>query len=241
MNWKYTTAPPHTVATRDDWLKQREALLVRERELTHARDAIAEARRNLPWVKVEQAYVFDTPQGERTLSDLFEGRSQLAVYHFMLASDAQNPCGGCSFIADHVDAARQHFEHADLSFVAISRANLDKIEQVRRRMGWTFPWASSHRNEFNYDFGVSFDGRPRQTYNYEPTDMRGDAHGTSIFAKDDSGDVFHTYSTYARGDEAVVGAFHWLDLTPKGRNETGTMSWLKRHDEYEKPSTRRSA
>lgn len=241
MSWKYKSAPPHKVATREEWLNQRKALLAKERELTHQRDAVAAARRELPWVRVDTSYVFDGPQGERTLADLFDGRSQLAVYHFMLGPEAENPCGGCSFIADHVDAARQHFEHADLSFVAISRAKIEKIEQVRRRMGWTFPWLSSNRSDFNYDFGVSFDGRSGQTYNFEPTDMRGDAHGTSIFAKDDAGDIFHTYSTYARGDESMIGAFSWLDLVPKGRNESSTMSWLKLHDKYETASSRRSA
>lgn len=241
MTWKFTSAPPHTVATREDWLKKRELLLARERELTHQRDALAAARRALPWVRVEKDYVFDSPHGTRTLADLFDGRSQLAVYHFMLGPDSVNPCGGCSFIADHVDSARQHFEQADLSFVAISRAKVDKIEQVRQRMGWTFPWVSSHGNEFNYDYGVSFDGRPGQTYNYVPTGMKGDAHGTSIFAKDDAGAIFHTYSTFARGDEPFIGAFHWLDLTPKGRNEASTMSWVELHDKYAPSPSRRSA
>lgn len=232
MTVKYTSAPPHTVSSRDDWLAKRKELLRKEKELTHRRDELAAERRALPWVKLDKTYVFETPAGDRTLSDLFGNRSQLAVYHFMLPPDKDHICGGCSFIADHIDSARQHFEHADLSFVAISRAKLSRIEQVRQRMGWTFPWVSSHGTDFNYDFGVSFDGREGQTYNFEPTDYRGENHGTSIFAKDDKGTVFHTYSTYARGDEHALGAFAWLDMTPKGRNETSTMSWVRLHDEY---------
>ncbi len=232
MTVKFTSAPPHRVASHKEWLEARTALLAKERALTHRLDDIAAERRALPWVKVEKSYVFDSPTGPRTLSDLFDGRGQLAVYHFMLGPDATQPCSGCSFIADHIDGARQHFEQADLSFSAVSRAPIDRIEAVRRRMGWTFPWVSSGRNDFNVDFGVALDGRAGETYNFAPTDATGEQHGTSIFAKDDNGDVFHTYSTYARGDEAMLGAFKMLDLTPKGRNEAGTMSWVRRHDEY---------
>lgn len=240
MTLKYPTAPPHRVASRDEWLAERKALLVKERELTHRSDEIAAERRALPWVKIDKSYVFNTPDGDRTLPELFNGRGQLAVYHFMLPPDSDHICGGCSFIADHIDSARQHFEHADLSFVAISRAKLSRIEEVRRRMGWTFPWVSSHANDFNYDFNVSFDGRAGQTYNFAPTSYRGENHGTSIFAKDDSGTVFHTYSVYARGDERALGAFAWLDLTPKGRNETSTMSWVELHDEYDRREPQRA-
>jgi len=206
--------------------------------MTHALDALRAERRQLPWVKVETPYVFQGPQGACTLADLFGGRSQLAVYHFMLAPDSDHLCKGCSFIADHIDAARQHFEQADLAFVAISRAPLQRIEQVRRRMGWTFPWVSAHGTTFNYDYGVSFTPEDmaagRAIYNYGTTIRNSeDMHGASIFAKDERGDVFHTYSTYHRGDEMVIGAFMWLDLAPKGRNEAaGTMSWVKLHDEY---------
>jgi predicted dithiol-disulfide oxidoreductase (DUF899 family) len=156
----------------------------------------------------------------------------------MLAPGSDHVCNGCSFIADHIDAARQHFEHADLAFAAISRAPIGEIEQVRRRMGWTFPWVSSHGNDFNYDYGVSFRkediAQGRAIYNYgTPIRQSEDMHGTSIFARDESGGIFHTYSTYHRGDELLIGAFNWMDLTPKGRNEDGTMSWVKLHDEYE--------
>ncbi|WP_119421167.1 DUF899 domain-containing protein [Desertibaculum subflavum] len=230
----------HTIATREEWLAARKALLAKERAMTHELDALRAERRRLPWVKVEKPYTFIGPQGRCTLADLFGGKSQLAVYHYMLAPDSDHICKGCSFIADHVDAARQHFEQADLAFAAISRAPLDRIEQVRQRMGWSFPWLSSHGTDFNYDFGVSFRKEDiaagRALYNYgTPIKQSEDMHGTSIFAKDERGDVFHTYSTYHRGDEVLMGAFAWLDLTPKGRNEgEGVMSWLKLHDEYDR-------
>ena len=230
---------PRPAVSRDEWLKAREALLAREKELTHLRDEVSAARRELPWVKVEKNYVFDAPDGKVTLSDLFGGRSQLAVYHFMLTPGKDHICPGCSFIADHIDGARQHFEQADLSFAAVSRAPLSQIVPVKKRMGWQFSWLSSNGNDFNYDFGVSF--TPDQfengtaTYNYRKlgSERFSDAHGTSIFVKNDKGEVFHTYSMFARGDEVLLGAFSWLDLTPKGRNEDTTMSWLHLHDEYE--------
>jgi len=217
----------HKIAMREEWLAARKKLLAKERAMTHELDALRAERRQLPWVRVEKSYMFDGPQGKCTLGDLFRGRSQLAVYHFMLAPGS-----------DHIDAARQHFEHADLAFAAISRAPLERIEQVRRRLGWSFPWVSSHGTDFNYDYGVSFKKEDiaagRALYNYgTPIKNSEDMHGTSIFAKDESGDVFHTYSTYHRGDELLMGAFNWLDLAPKGRNEAGrTMSWVKLHDTY---------
>lgn len=226
------------VVARDKWLHARKALLARERELKHLHDAVARERRALPWVAVEKDYVFDTEQGPKRLAELFDGRSQLFVYHFMLTPGSDHLCPGCSFIADHVDAARQHFEHADLSFVAISRAPLSQILPAKKRMGWSFDWASSNGSDFNYDYGVSF--TPEQIaagaplYNYGTTPgLEEDIHGSSIFARGDDGRVFHTYSTYGRGDEVLLGAFSFLDLTPKGRNEDGTMSWVRRHDDYE--------
>lgn len=229
----------HPIATREEWLTARKALLAREREMTHALDALRAERRALPWVKIDKPYVFEGPQGPRSLGDLFGKRSQLAVYHFMLTPGSEHLCKGCSYIADHIDAARQHFEHADLSFAAISRAPLQRIEEVRRRMGWTFPWVSSHGSDFNFDFGVSFTREDiaagRAIYNYGTVIRNSeDMHGTSIFARNEAGEIFHTYSTYHRGDEMLMGAFMWLDLVPKGRNEgDGVMSWLKLHDEYE--------
>ena len=233
-----TTLSPTNIVSREEWLAARKALLAKEREMTHALDALRAERRRLPWVKVEKPYVFEGLRGKCTLADLFRGHSQLAVYHFMLTPGSDHVCPGCSFIADHVDAARQHFEQADLAFAAISRAPLGRIEQVRRRMGWTFPWLSSHGTDFNFDFGVSFKKEDiaagRALYNYgTPIKSSEDMHGTSTFARDARGDVFHTYSTYHRGNELLMGAFNWLDLAPKGRNEAGgTMSWVKLHDEY---------
>ncbi|TXL72454.1 DUF899 domain-containing protein [Vineibacter terrae] len=227
------------VVSREEWLAARKALLAKERAMTHALDALRAERRQLPWVKVEKPYMLEGPGGRCTLLDLFGDRSQLAVYHFMLAPGSDHVCKGCSFIADHIDAARQHFEHADLAFAAISRAPLARIEQVRQRLGWTFPWVSSHGTDFNFDFGVSFKKEDiaagRAIYNYgTPIQNSEDMHGTSIFARNESGDVFHTYSTYHRGDELLMGAFNWLDLAPKGRNEAdGVMNWVRLHDEYE--------
>jgi len=234
-----STVSPSKIVSRQEWLDARKALLAREKAMTHELDALRAERRRLPWVKVEKSYVFEGPQGKCTLADLFRGRSQLAVYHFMLAPNSDHICEGCSFISDNIDAARRHFEHADLSFAAISRAPLERIEQVRRRMGWSFPWVSSHGTDFNYDFGVSFKKEEiaagRAIYNYgTPIKSSEDMHGTSIFARNESGDVFHTYSTYHRGNELLMGAFMWLDLAPKGRNEVdGVMNWVKLHDEYE--------
>ena len=227
------------IVSRDEWLTARKALFAKERAMTHALDALRAERRQLPWVRIEKNYVFDGPQGECTLGDLFGDQSQLAIYHFMLTPGSDHLCPGCSYTVDHVDAARQHFEHADLAFAAVSRAPIERIEEVRKRMGWTFAWVSSGDGDFNYDFCVSF--RPedraagRATYNYGLTPIRTspDMFGVSIFVKDENGDIFHSYSTYHRGSELLMGAFNWLDLTPKGRNETGgTMSWLRLHDEY---------
>jgi predicted dithiol-disulfide oxidoreductase (DUF899 family) len=228
----------HPVVSREEWLGARKALLARERAMTHELDALREERRQLPWVRIEKTYTFQGPEGERTLVDLFHHRSQLAVYNFMLTPGSDHVCQGCSFIADHVDAARQHFEHADLSFAAVSRVPIRRIEEVKRRMGWTFPWVSSEGSEFNFDFGVSFTPEDiaagRAIYNYGTVIRRSqDMFGASIFVRDASGAIFHSYSTYHRGAELLMGAFNWLDLVPSGRNESaGTMSWLRLHDEY---------
>jgi predicted dithiol-disulfide oxidoreductase (DUF899 family) len=227
-----------TIVSREDWLVARKALLARELEMTHALDALRAERRQMPWVKIEKSYVFDGSDGKCTLIDLFGDRSQLAVYHFMLTPGSDHLCPGCSYTMDHVDAARQHFEQADLAFAAISRAPVGRIEQVMARMGWTFPWVSSGDGDFNYDFGVSFSEADRAAgralYNYGKTRIQRspDMFGVSVFVKDDD-DVFHTYSSYHRGTELLMGAFNWLDLVPKGRNEAGgTMSWVRLHDEY---------
>jgi predicted dithiol-disulfide oxidoreductase (DUF899 family) len=226
------------IVSRNEWLVARKALLTQERAMTHELDALRAERRRLPWVAVEKPYMFEGPQGKCTLADLFRGRTQLAVYHFMLTPGSDHICPGCSFVSDHIDAARQHFEQADLAFAAVARAPLQRIEQVRRRLGWTFPWVSSHGTDFNYDFGVSFRKEDiaagRALYNYgTPIKSSEDMFGVSVFVRDESGDIFHTYSTYHRGVELLMGALNWLDLVPKGRNEGGgTMKWVKLHDTY---------
>ncbi len=230
----------HKIATHEEWLAARKKLLVKERAMTHALDALRAERRELPWEKVEKNYVFDGPQGKCTLGDLFGNRSQLAVYHFMLTPGSDDICRGCSFVSDHIDAARQHFEQADLAFAAVARAPLERIEQVKRRMGWSFPWVSSNASDFNYDFGVSFKKEDiaagRAIYNYgTPIKSSEDMFGVSVFVKDEQGQIFHTYSTHHRGVELLMGALNWLDLAPKGRNEGGgTMNWVKLHDTYPK-------
>lgn len=232
-----TPAPPRIV-TREEWLDARKALLEREKALTRDLDALRALRRRLPWTEIAKPYVFDGPAGKIRLADLFDGRSQLAVYHFMLAPGSAHICEGCAFLADHVDAARRHFEQADLAFAAISRAPLPQIEAVQKRLGWRFRWVSSHGTDFNNDFGVSFHkdevASGKTGYNYGTTPYAAeDLHGASLFARDAAGRVFHTYSTYARGTELLAGAFNWLDLAPKGRNETTSiMDWVKLHDEY---------
>lgn len=228
----------HKVVSQADWLKARRAHLEKELELTHALDRLRADRRTLPWVRIEKAYVFEGSEGNVTLAELFDGRDQLAIHHFMLAPDADDICPGCSFIADHTDAARQHFEQAGLSFAAISRAPIPQIESVRKRMGWTFPWVSSGEGDFNYDFNVSFtkedraDGGASYNYGKAMIEKSSDMFGISVFARRGD-DIFHTYSTYHRGAELLMGALNWLDLTPKGRNEkNATHSWLRLHDEY---------
>lgn len=232
---------PHKIVSRDQWLEARKALLAKEKELTRQRDRISAERRDLPWVKVEKAYVFDAPNGRQTLSDLFEGRSQLIVKHFMLAPGQKDGCVGCSFEVDHVEGALVHLEHHDVTWVAVARALLPEIEAYKARMGWRFKWVSSFGSDFNYDFAVSF--TPEQIeqgeafYNYRKGKVPlEDLSGFSVFIKDDNGEIFHTYSTYGRGGEEVLGAYMFLDMTPKGRNENGPnydlTDWVRHHDRY---------
>lgn len=226
------------IVSRDEWLEARKALLAKERAMTHELDALRAERRQMPWVKIEKSYVFKGPGGERSLAELFGDRSQLAVYHFMLNPETGSICPGCAFISDGIDTARKHFENADLAFVAVSRAPLDKIQAAQARMGWTFPFVSSEGSDFNHDFGVSFTPEEleegRAIYNYGTVLRQArDMFGVSLFVKDAKGALYHSYSTYHRGAELLMGAFNWLDLAPKGRNETGgTMSWVRLHDEY---------
>jgi predicted dithiol-disulfide oxidoreductase (DUF899 family) len=231
----------HPVVTPDRWIAERKKLLAREKELTHLRDEIARERRALPWERVEKNYVFDTPEGRRTLADLFEGRSQLMVQHFMFGPDWEQGCPSCSFMADHTNGITVHLAHRNVTFVAISRAPFAEIERFPRRMGWQFTWLSSHGSSFNYDFRVSFTpeevAKGELPYNYGTLPYAFEEWpGISVFWKDDGGDVFHTYSTYGRGVEVMMGTYRLLDLTPKGRDERDTfykMEWVRHHDRYE--------
>jgi len=231
--------PNHPVVSREEWLEERKALLLREKEHTRARDRLNQDRLALPWVKVDKTYMFDTPAGRKSLADLFDGRSQLMIYHFMLGPDWTAGCSGCSFLADHFDGARQHIIHHDVNLVAVSRAPLSKIEAYRQRMGWNFPWISSNGSDFNYDYHVSYTPEDlagdRITYNFQQIDVaqgHDELPGMSCFYQDENGQVFHTYSSYARGMEEAIGALMLLDRAPKGRNEATTMNWVRRHDEY---------
>ncbi|MGH7549734.1 MAG: DUF899 domain-containing protein [Gemmatimonadota bacterium] len=232
--------PDHEVASREEWLEARRALLAKEKALTRQRDALSAERRRLPWVRVEKEYVFDAPGGRETLSDLFDGRSQLIVQHFMFGPGWSEGCVGCSFQADHIDGAAEHLEHRDVTLVVVSRAPLPELEAFRKRMGWRFNWVSSCGNDFNYDYHVSFTkeelAKGTVFYNYEHREHKSeDLPGVSVFYKSPSGDVFHTYSSYARGNEMLVGAYNYLDLVPKGRDEAGLsppMAWVRHHDRY---------
>jgi predicted dithiol-disulfide oxidoreductase (DUF899 family) len=233
----------HPVVSQDEWLAARKALLRKEKEFTHLRDKINAERLALPWVKVNKNYVFETAKGKKNLSDLFEGRSQLIVYHFMLGPGWGAGCPGCSFLSDHIDGALPHLEHHDVTWTAVSRAPLPEIEAYKKRMGWRFPWVSAFGTDFNYDYHVSFtdDDLKKGKVVYNFTEMpvpaastETDLPGLSSFYKDDAGDIFHTYSSYARGGEELIGTLMILDRAPKGRNEQSTMDFVHRHDEYEK-------
>jgi predicted dithiol-disulfide oxidoreductase (DUF899 family) len=214
-------------------------LLKAEKEFTHLRDEVTQKRLALPWVRMDEEYVFDTLDGPRTLAELFDGRSQLLVQHFMFAPGWKEGCPSCSFMADHTDGMNLHLSHHDVTVVAVSRATLAEIERYRSRMGWKFRWVSSHDNSFNHDFRVSF--TPEQVaagqvdYNFGTSDETDEEFpGISTFFMDEAGAVFHTYSTFGRGVEVMMGTYAMLDLMPKGRNETeGMGDWMRRHDRYE--------
>jgi len=231
----------HKVVSHQEWLDARRQLLAEEKELTRLRDGLSQRRRDLPWEPVDQDYVFEGPGGRETLAQLFDGKHQLAVYHFMLAPDWEEGCKSCSFWADNFNGIDAHLRQRDVSFVAISRAPLPRIEAFKKRMGWSFKWVSSFGSDFNYDHHVSF--RPDKSatgadvYNYAPRKMAmEELPGASVFYKGDDGTIFHTYSCYARGLDMLNSAYHWLDLVPKGRDESGPhkMSWVRLHDEYER-------
>ena len=205
-------------------------------------DLVMEERRRLPWVRVDKDYRFQTPEGEKSLADLFDGRSQLIVYHFMFGPGWEQGCVGCSFIGDHIDSANLHLAHHDVTLLAVSRGPLADLRAYKARMNWKFDWVSSAGSDFNYDFGASFtpeqvaSGAPVYNFGTLPAFME-DLHGESVFIRNAAGEIFHTYSSYARAGDVLIGAHHWLDLTPKGRNEGSTMDWVKRHDQYEEKET----
>jgi predicted dithiol-disulfide oxidoreductase (DUF899 family) len=228
------------VVSREEWLEARRALLLREKEATHLRDKVNAERTALPWVKVDKDYTFDTPRGPKSLADLFDGRSQLMVYHFMFGPEWEAGCPGCSFLADHLDGTLPHLNHHDVTLVAVARAPLAKIEAYKQRMGWKFPWVSSFGSDFNFDYHVSFTpedlAKDKVFYNFSPiapSDANDELPGLSAFYRNEKGEVFHTYSSYARGAEEILGTLMILDHAPKGRNEDSTMDFVKRHDEYE--------
>jgi len=233
------TQTQHKVVSKDEWLKARLALLEAEKEFTRRRDELSRRRRELPWGQVEKNYVFQGTDGPRTLTDLFDGRSQLIIYHFMFGPDWEEGCKSCSFLADHFDPSLIHLAHRDVSFAAVSQAPGSRIQAFKARMGWRFPWVSAFGTEFQRDYGVHFskeDLAGEVWYNYRMTRFGvEEAPGLSVFYKDDAGQIFHTYSAYARGLDAIVGTYQFLDLVPKGRGEDGlafTMSWVRHHDKY---------
>lgn len=228
------------IVSREDWLTERKSLLEREKAFTRERDALSAARRGLPWVKVEKAYAFDTADGSKTLAELFGDKSQLVIYHFMLGPDWETGCKSCSFWADNFNGIDVHLAQRDVAFMAISRAPLEKVDVFKKRMGWSFDWHSSAPSDFNLDYQASYDPEQLENgtaiHNYRPLQHKMDEMaGISVFAKNDAGEVFHTYSTYSRGLDMMNGAYNYLDLVPKGRDEADlpfTMGWLKHHDSY---------
>jgi predicted dithiol-disulfide oxidoreductase (DUF899 family) len=223
-------------------MKARLELLAAEKELTHQRDALARRRMAMPWERVEKPYRFEGPSGARSLADLFDGRSQLIVYHFMLGPDWEEGCKSCSFWADNFNSIPIHLNHRDVTFTAVSRAPLARIEAYKTRMGWSFPWVSSHGSDFNFDYHASFtreqiaEGKAYYNYKVRPvTASSEELVGISVFVKNETSEVFHTYSCYERGVDMLNGAYHYLDLVPKGRDEAGLnhpMEWVRRHDQY---------
>ncbi|MDP0498492.1 MAG: thioredoxin family protein [Verrucomicrobiota bacterium JB022] len=238
-----TSNAPHPVVDRAAWLETRRALLQQEKAFMQQKDALNAERLRLPWVRLEKDYLFDSPEGPRRLSELFAGRSQLYLYHFMFGPEWEQGCVGCSFMADHFDGALPHLNYHDVTLVAVSRAPLDKIQAFKRRMGWHFPWVSSASSDFNFDFQASF--TPEQLasgkafYNFEEREVDcEELPGSSAFYRDADGTVYHTYSSYSRGGETVMSTYGILDMMPLGRNEEGDLStWVRHHDRYEAAPT----
>ncbi|TRC89310.1 DUF899 domain-containing protein [Mesorhizobium sp. WSM4303] len=234
--------PRNKVVSREDWFEAHKAHLAREKELTRFRERIAAERRELPWLKIRKDYVFETEQGPKNLAGLFANRSQLIVYHFMMTPGSDHRCEGCSFLADHIDGANQHLRHHDVSLVVVARAPLAELLPYKQRMGWKFDWVSSYASDFNFDMQVSFTDKQiaagDTTYNFETRPRTSkDLPGTSVFYKDENGDIFLTFTSRARGGESQIGCYDYLDMTPKGRDENGPyqslMDWVRLHDEYQ--------
>lgn len=237
------TLAGHQVVSRDEWLQARKALLAAEKEFTRKRDEVSRQRRELPWVRVDKDYVFHGPNGPETLAELFQGRRQLIVYHFMLGPQMKQGCKSCSFVADHFDPTLIHLANRDVTLAAVSRAPLVQITEFQKRMGWRFHWVSADGTTFPRDFGVHFtkdEIAGDVNYNYQQRRFGSeDAPGFSVFYKDEAGEIFHTYSVYARGIDMLMGTYHLLDMVPKGRDEEGlknTMDWVRHHDSYPKPA-----
>jgi predicted dithiol-disulfide oxidoreductase (DUF899 family) len=229
----------HKVVSKDEWLKARVAHLAAEKEFTRKRDELSRQRRELPWVRMEKSYIFEGANGPETLAELFGGRSQLMVYHFMLGPNWEEGCKSCSFLADHFDATRIHLAHRDVSLAVVSQAPMPRIQAFQDRMGWRFHWVSAFGNDFQRDYGVHFTAEElacEVNYNYGKTRLGlEELPGLSVFHKDEAGEIFHTYSTYARGLDSLVGTYQFLDLAPKGRDEDGlafSMAWVRHHDRY---------
>lgn len=228
----------HPVVSREQWLAARKQHLVHEKAFTRQRDQLSAERRALPWVKVDRNYRFNGPDGERSFADLFGGRSQLIVYHFMFGEGWEEGCPGCSFLADHFDGINLHLGARDISLVVVSHAPWEQFQAFKQRMGWHFDWLSSAGCDFNQDYQVSSTEEQRaageSVYNYEPNrDPSDELPGLSVFYRNPEGELFHTYSTYARGLDILVGTYHFVDLTPRGRDEQGAMDWVRHHDRYE--------
>jgi predicted dithiol-disulfide oxidoreductase (DUF899 family) len=232
---------PHRIVSRDEWVAARKSHLAEEKRFTEARDELSRQRRELPWAKVDKAYEFDGPNGKQKLADLFGGKSQLIVYHFMLGPNWEQGCPSCSLLADHFDGSTIHLVQRDVSFVVVSRAPLPQIEAFKQRMGWQFKWVSSYGSDFNFDYHVSFTPKQKAQgevdYNYTLQEFPSEeAPGASVFYKNETGEIFHTYSTYGRGLDILIGAYNFLDLAPKGRDEDGlawSMAWVRHHDRYD--------
>ncbi len=227
----------HQVVAHDAWINARTALLAKEKEFTRLRDELSRQRRDLPWEVVDREYIFDGPTGKQSLSDLFDGRSQLVVYHFMFDPSWEEGCPHCSFWADSFDPNVVHLKARDVTMTAVSRAPAEKLARYQKRMGWTFHWVSSFDNDFNYDYGASFRPEQEAFYNYElKGELSPDREGMSVFFKDSEGTIFHTYSSYARGIDLLNAAYNYLDLVPKGRDEEGRppQFWVRRRDEYDR-------